>query len=398
MSTAPPAYEREPYRRQLSVEVVATGTEGERPWARLDDTLCFPEGGGQPPDHGTLGQSTVLDVQRREDGIRHYLDRPVATGPATLVLDWDRRFDHMQQHTAQHLLTAVALGRFGWATTAFHLGSERSDIELATPALSAGELAALEEAAAEEIRAARKVTARRVSREEMEQLPVRSRGLPAGHQGSIRLVEIADLDLNTCGGTHLANTAEIEALALLGTERLRGGVRLFWIAGRRLRRHLASHGQRTAALGGLLSCGEDDLLAVLRQRLAQQQEQERALRRLGDRLAEAEAARLAGSPGSFVAAHYPSDDGAFLQRLARAFLALAPQKAALLTAGGPQAGNFVFAAGDGVGADLSAIRPLVAERLRGRGGGSGPLFQGRADDLSGREELAAELTARLGHG
>ena len=118
------------------------------------------------------------------------------TSPITVTveLDWARRFDHMQQHTAQHLLTAVAADRFGWPTTAFHLGEHVSDVELDVAAIDEEQLRSLENAVAAEVRAARPVTARRVSRDEYERTDVRSRGLPAGHAGDVRLVEIDGVD------------------------------------------------------------------------------------------------------------------------------------------------------------------------------------------------------------
>ncbi len=250
--SAVPAYERDPRRTELLTEVVATGTDEGRPFALLADTILYPEGGGQPSDRGVLGETPVLDVRSGPDGIRHYLAAPVAEGPVRLRLDWDRRFDHMQQHTAQHLLTAVAQDRFRWETTAFHLGERVSDIELKAPKLPPEGLRALEDAVAAEIRAARPVTARRVPPEEVARLPVRTRGLPEGHVGDVRLVEIEGLDLNTCGGTHLASTAEIELVALVSTEAIRGGTRLFFAAGGRARRRLAAHEERNAALRKLL--------------------------------------------------------------------------------------------------------------------------------------------------
>ena len=212
--TTLPAYERDPWLRELDVEVLETGVEAGRAWARLSDTVLFPEGGGQPADGGWLGEVPVDDVQRREGEVVHYLASAVAPGPGTLRLDWTRRFDHMQQHTAQHLLSALAADRFGWETTSFHLGEVTSDVELAVAALPPAGLAELEEAIAAEVRAARPVSTRRVPPEALPGLAVRSRGLPAGHVGDVRLVEIAGLDLNTCGGTHLASTAEIECVAL----------------------------------------------------------------------------------------------------------------------------------------------------------------------------------------
>ena len=131
-----PAYERDSFLEELETEVVAVGQERGRPYAVLADTILYPEGGGQPADRGWLGDVAVDDVQRESGVIRHFLEKEVRTGPVRVTLDWERRFDHMQQHTAQHLLTAIAAERFSWTTTAFHLGREVSDIELDTSSVS----------------------------------------------------------------------------------------------------------------------------------------------------------------------------------------------------------------------------------------------------------------------
>ena len=186
-----PAFEREPYRTTLDAAVLRVDIEGRRPFAVLDDTILYPEGGGQPPDHGFLNTTAVVDVQKKGGEIRHYLVAPVPLGPVTVHLDWARRFDHMQQHTGQHLLSAVAQDRFSWETAAFHLGPEVSDVELKAASLSAADFMKLEDAVAAEIRAARAVVPRRVSLADFASLAVRTRGLPEGHTGDVRLVEIS---------------------------------------------------------------------------------------------------------------------------------------------------------------------------------------------------------------
>ena len=296
MSTLP-AYEREPYRTELDAVVLSLGEDQGRPYALLSDTVLYPEGGGQPADRGFLGRIEVLGVRKAEDGIRHYLAEPVPPGPVKVRLDWARRFDHMQQHTGQHVLTAVAQERFGWATTAFHLGEERCDIELATPNLAPGELLRLEDAVAGMIRSARPILARRVPLETYQTLQVRSRGLPEGHQGEVRLVEIEGLDLNTCGGTHLRNTAELECLKLLGSESIRGGTRLFFLAGGRVRQRLEAHERRNAALRTLLGAPDEELKGALEGKLEQVRTSEKRVRLLEEELAATLAEALAAAAG-----------------------------------------------------------------------------------------------------
>ncbi len=389
------AYEREPYRTELDAAVLTVGQEGNRAFAVLDDTVLFPEGGGQPADHGRLGEVAVTDVQRVEGELRHYLAAPVAPGPVHLTLDWRRRFDHMQQHTAQHLLTAVALDRYGWRTTAFHLREAACDIELSAASLSAAELEALEEAVVAEIRADRPVRARRVEPEALQELAVRSRGLPAGHRGDVRLVEIEGIDTNTCGGTHVRAIGEIETIKLLGTESLRGGTRLHWLAGGRVRRRLGEHEARAAELRDAFSTGDAELTAVARLKLGQLKDLRRRQKMLEGRLAEAVAAQLAAHDDDVVEAHFDDADMGFLQQIARRFCRSQHAGAALLTAAGEAGAFFVVAAGGASSLDVSAAGPRVAAALEARGGGSGGIFQGKAQSLAGR---GAALAALAGEG
>ncbi|WP_306592038.1 alanyl-tRNA editing protein [Geothrix sp. 21YS21S-4] len=386
-----PAYERDPYATALETRVLRTGEEEGRPFAILEDSLLYPEGGGQPADRGSLGGIPVLDVQKRAGEIRHYLAAPAVEGAVSVALDWPRRFDHMQQHTGQHLLTAVAQDRFGWGTTAFHLGPSVCDIELDAASIAPADLERLEEAVAAEIRAAREITARRVSPEEYEREAVRSRGLPEGHTGDIRLVGIAGLDLNTCGGTHLRHTGEIEALKLLGTEPIRGGTRLFYVAGGRVRRRLGVHEARNAALRTLLGAPDDGLGAALQGKLDQLLAAERQGRKLEEELAGFQAADLVSRPEAMVEAHFAGRDMAFLQKLARQVLAADPAKAVFLTAETGGAAIFLLSAGEAAPLDVPAAGKAAAAILGAKGGGSGKSFQGKAPGLAGREEALAAL-------
>ena len=390
-----PAYERNPLLWRLETEVVATGEDRGRPFVVLADTIFYPEGGGQPADRGTVGGVGVLDVRRHDGDIRHVLAGAAPSGHVTLELDWPRRFEHMQQHSGQHLLTAVAEHQPGWHTTAFHLGDRISDIELDAPSVRPEQLTELEEAVAAEIRAARPITSRRVGPAEYARLPVRTRGLPDGHAGSIRLVEIEGIDLNTCGGTHCRSTAEIEALKLLGTEPMRGGTSLFYAAGARLRRLHGAHQERSAQLRQLLSTSDDELVSGLAAKLEQLKDAQRDVRALEEELAAASAQVLATGHGRVLSAHWPRRDLSFLQRVAREVGRVAPDRVVFLTAGDGERGAFLVLAGEQATIDMPAVGRRVADLLGGRGGGAGQVFQGKADHLSRREEAVSLLERSL---
>ena len=390
-----PAYERDPNAPTLETRILRSGEEKGRAFVVLEDTVFYPEGGGQPCDQGTVNGIAVMDVQKREGEIRHFVASPLSDGPASLHLDWDRRFDHMQQHTGQHLLTAVAQDRFGWATTAFHLGGTVCDIELDAPAISPAELDRLEEAVAAEIRARHDITARWVNREAYAQEAVRSRGLPEGYSGDIRLVQIAGVDLNTCGGTHLRHTGEIEALKLLGTESIRGGMRLFYVAGTRARRRLGAHEERNAVLRTLLGAPDEDLIPALQTKLDQLLALDRRTRKLEEELAEHMAVAYAARPGPLVEAHLESKDAGFLQKLARGILAADPAKAVFLTTEAGGQGLFLLSAGETSTLDVPAAGKAVAVALGAKGGGSGKSFQGKAPIFTAREQAMASIRALL---
>ncbi len=385
------AYEREPYLTELLVEVISVGDEEGRAFAILDDTILYPEGGGQPADHGSVGDVPVVDVQRVDRDIRHYVDRPIEPGSARLTLDWSRRFDHMQQHTAQHLITALADAQHGWETTSFHLGEQRCDIELNTPLPDTASLARLEDVVMGVVRSNRRVNARRVSPAEVGTLEIRTRGLPSGHQGSVRLVEIDGIDVGACGGTHLSSTAEIEAVKLLGVEAMRGGCRLHWVAGGRVRARLGGHEARARQLRAQLDAADEDLVDVVAGRLERLKTAERRVRRVESDLARQVAHRLGGADTPVVEAHFDDANAGFLQLVARHLAVAAGARIAFLTASDAGEHFFLLATDADSSVQLRGPGAQVAELLDGRGGGSGTLFQGKAGSLNRRCEAVALL-------
>ena len=227
----------------------------------------------------------------------------------------------------------------------------------------------------------------------MEALGVRSRLLPEGLTGEIRLVEIEGLDLNTCGGTHLRSTAEIGTLALIGTEAMRGGTRLFFVAGDRVRRRLAEHEARNLRLRSLLDAADDDLPELVELRLGREKSLARERRRLLADLARSEAERLAATDGPVISGHWDDRDLPFLQEIGKALVALTPDRVALLTAGAGSEGAFLLVASESSGLDLGAAGPEICAILDGRGGGRAPFFQGKATAIDRRAD-AADLLIR----
>ena len=226
-------YYTDPYCREFDATVTDARTQADgRTVVRLDRTAFYPTSGGQPYDVGTLGAARVVDVQDEEaDGsLVHVVEGKIDAGARVHgAIDWTRRFDHMQQHTGQHVLSAAFDRLFGVRTVSFHLGAALSTIDLARETTRA-EIGAAEDEANRIVWEDREVAIRFVSPEEAARLPLRKEPV---REGTLRLIDIKDFDLSACGGTHVARTGAIGAIVIRSAERFKGGQRVEFLCGGR---------------------------------------------------------------------------------------------------------------------------------------------------------------------
>jgi alanyl-tRNA synthetase len=279
--------------------------QGQSLWEiALDQSAFYPTSGGQPFDLGTLSavsrsgarlDAQVTEVTEDDAGeVWHCTAKPLNAGTAvTGEIDWSRRRDHMQQHSGQHLLSAVFALERNAATTSFHLGEESCSIDLALDVLDANEIARIEILANEIITEDRDVALRYVSREEAEALLAEGklRKLPP-REGVIRMVEMAGLDLNACGGTHVQSTGQIGAILLRRVEKIRGGMRVEFVCGHRAVRLARSEFNSLAESAALLSSSALQLPAAVRKLLDEAKAAERERWALLEQLAEFHAKEL----------------------------------------------------------------------------------------------------------
>jgi len=380
--SASPLYWRDPFQRELITQVTAHDQSPDEPWVVLADTIMYPEGGGQPSDRGTIDGVLVTHVVKQDGAIVHFLERPVTATTVTVSLDWQRRFDHMQQHTGQHLLTATAAQLFGWETTAFHLGSSVSDIELATPEISEEQRSLLEESVAQRIRDNLEI---RTSFSHRDDLPLkaRHRGLDESRD-EIRLVEIVGVDQATCGGTHLTATGQLETMSLLRTESLRGGTRLFFAAGMRVRQRLTAHELRCTELRRILDAPDDEIVETTAAKLEQIRQLRAQTKCLTQELVDALAEEIAGCSASLVHRHFDIHGPELVKQLSRRLQDEAGHRLVLLTS---STGVFALVSGTD-DHDVAHLGAVLAQVLGGRGGGAGRVFQGKASTPAYDQALA----------
>jgi alanyl-tRNA synthetase len=373
-------YYTDPYATAFDAVVVATEPgPPEHPGCAgvlLDRTAFYPTSGGQPFDVGRLGDAAVIDVVDREDGsILHVVDREVAPGPVQGRVDWNRRFDHMQQHTGQHVLSAAFDRALQVRTVSFHLGSSTSTIDLHRE-VTAGEIARAEADANRVVWEDRPVTIRFADAEEAARLPLRKE---SAREGVLRIVEVEGFDVSACGGTHVSRTGAIGIIAVAGTERFRGGTRVEFVCGGRA---LASHRalRDTVAAGmRLLSVVPADLAPAIERLQADAKDARRQIKDMQTRLAGFEAAALADEAetlGSVRAVLGSLDgvDAAGLKTIASSIVSRPGHVVVLVSAPAP-ASIVVARSADGSIDSGALLKQLVAS-FGGKGGGRPELAQG----------------------
>ena len=219
-------YYRDSYLRQFTARIVESSPDGSTVY--LDRTAFYPSSGGQPCDTGSIAGVAVVEVVDEEERIAHRMAAPVAAGAVECVIEWTRRFDHMQQHSGQHLLSAVFEELCGFKTVSFHLGAQSSTIDLECAGIDA-RLAAQAERRANQV-----VSENRPLSVEFQ--PAReASGLrkPSGRAGDLRIVVIEGLDRSACGGTHVRSTGEVGAILIRKLEKIRQTVRVEFLCGGR---------------------------------------------------------------------------------------------------------------------------------------------------------------------
>jgi len=231
--------------RLLEFDAIAVAHAGDARHVVLDRTAFYPTSGGQPHDAGVLGGAHVTDVIDEDRRIVHVVDAAVPLGPVHGTVDGFRRRDHAEQHTAQHLVSALAGDRLGWDTVSVHFGEDHSSIEFATPAASDEQLRALEQWASEIVGEAREVSIGFEDATFADRTGLRK---PSVRTGDIRVITIAGLDRSACGGTHLSRTSEVGSVLLLGVEKIRGHVRIGFLAGGRVLAHARADAALLAAM------------------------------------------------------------------------------------------------------------------------------------------------------
>ena len=393
-------YYDDAFVREFEAEVLTceqhAGNAGKRWRVLLDRTALYPASGGQPDDRGRIGGAAVLEVVDEGEEIAHFVDQPVSVGRVKAEIDWARRFDHMQQHTGQHLLSAVLQTQFGLETVSFHLGEEICTIDLRGTEPSAETLVAAEQATNGIIFEDRAVRVRYAAREELRGLGVRKE---VERQGILRVIEIEGADLQPCGGTHVTRTGQIGMVQLRRCTKIRQDWRLEFLCGERVARAARADYETRREIAEKLKCSLDEVSDALDKALAERDASFKSARARGERLAELEAEKIVretppGPDGVRVVARVMEGvEASFVAMLAPAIAA--QEKTVALIARG-ECGHLFFGQHPSVGKDMNAIMKKVLGEVGGKGGGTKDFARGGLKEPQGAARAIELALAELG--
>jgi len=384
-------YYTDAYRTTFSASVVDRSDDGLRIY--LDETAFYPTSGGQPHDRGLLGSMTVVDVVDEEDRIAHVLSLPLDAARTRLdgLIDWNRRFDHMQQHTGQHLLSAVFEDLFGAKTLSVHFGPDYSTLDVDAESISRTQLVAGGERANAIVAEGRPVSVTfedSAAASGLRKAPDRA--------GTLRIVSIAGIDRSACGGTHVRSTSEIGTVLLRSVEKVRKSTRIEFVCGLRAVRRARKDFESLAAIGASLSASLDDAAGLVAAQSERLKEGDNARKKLEKDLAVFRARErydAATVDANGVRTIVVRDAGSIDELRALAQAAFSLSKVVVVGAlNSPP--SVLVAASEDSGVDAGKILKERLAAAGGRGGGSPRLAQGSVPDLAAVESVVASLVAR----
>jgi alanyl-tRNA synthetase len=391
-------YYRDSFLRSFAAQVTdireASRADGVSIWQlALDRSAFYPTSGGQPYDTGSLRATSkngavleipIESVEEDESGqVWHFTRKPLLAGTAVEAeIDWARRMDHIQQHTGQHLLSAVFARELNLPTVSFHLGATTSTIDLANGSLAHHTVQRIERIANEIIAENRPVSVRTIERAEAEALLAagKLRKLPE-RAGSIRLIEIADLDLNACGGTHVSATGQIGGLLIRSVEKVSRGARVEFVCGQRAVQTARHDFELLGRTAGSLSTGHEEIPGAVERMLAEAKIAAKERQRLREEVATYHAIRLVveeiiENNLRLVCRMFDDRDRDYVKLLASRVTASVPRTVALLASTESSPARVVLARSQDIELHCGEVMRDALAAYGVRGGGSPDLAQG----------------------
>jgi alanyl-tRNA synthetase len=365
-------YYEDAYLTEFDAEVVDRRDHEGLPAYILDRTAFYPESGGQPWDKGTLDSVEVVKVVEDDGAILHVLTKGIAGPRARGLVDWPARFDHMQQHTGQHVLSQAFWELLKGETLSFHMGADVSTLEIGLRAITDADADRIEDRANAIVWEDREVKTYFVPDDRISEVPLRR---PPKKQGLLRVVEVDGFDWSACGGTHCRRTGEIGIIKLGAIEKIRGNLRFEFLCGGRALRDARGKDRTVRKLAALFSCGPADVGVQVDKLSAEHKALKKRGRRLEEKLAAFEAQEIVrGAPGTVISGVLEDktpDEARFLALN----VAKSGPFAVVYGTRGERQGHLVLARAESLDVDLRKAVPVVSAVVPVKGGGGPSLVE-----------------------
>lgn len=382
-------YFDDPYRMEFEAVVVDKLICEGKPGLILDQSCFYPESGGQPSDSGTLNGVEVLKVFEEGDQIVHQMEKEIIVEKVQGRIDWKTRFDHMQQHAGQHILSQSFMHLFKAETLSFHLGSSVSTIEVNLRTAGENDIRRAEELANRIVFEDRLIKSYFVRMEDIEKIPLRK---PPQVAGIIRIVEVDRFDHSACGGTHPRRTGEIGLIKILKWERIRDNVRLEFVCGFRALDDYSFRNSILRQVSLKFSSGENEVGSSVDKLMTDLKAQKKTIKKMQEQLIHYEAEELIRQVRGKI--------------IKKAFVGRAPEEMRFLALSLIKMGDccvlfgskletrahLVLACSEKLGADMNEIVPIVSALLEGKGGGRSSLVE-----ISGERKENMEAALNRAH-
>lgn len=365
-------YFDDPYRTEFEAEVLERLTHEKLPVLVLDQTCFYPESGGQPADRGTINGIEVIHVLEEGDRILHILKSEVSSEEVIGRIDLQRRFDHMQQHAGQHILSQSFYELFQAETLSFHLGEEISTVEIDLSKIREEEVEKVEKRANAIVFEDREIKSYFIDDDQVEKIPLRR---PPKKKGILRIIEVADYDYSACGGTHPKRTGEVGLIKILKWERIRDNIRLEFVCGRRALEDYIWRSRDLRLLSARLTAHEREVIGSVERLCADLKSEKKKTRKLWEQIIQYEAKEIIQEAGEKIIKNIFTERS----REELRFLALNIIKKAecvvLYGLKDEEGSHMVLARSDAFDIDLRELVSELSSILKGRGGGSPSLVE-----------------------
>ncbi|MFD2445601.1 DHHA1 domain-containing protein [Bacillus sp. CGMCC 1.16607] len=390
-------YYQDSYIQTFSTNLIKQSKDEDGHWyVIIEKTAFYPTGGGQPFDQGTINEHKVLNVEEVDGEIRHYLEQPLPESMEQLngQIDWERRFDHMQQHAGQHILSAAFEELFGYSTVGFHLGNEVLTIDLDTETFSEKEALDAEKLANQIILESRPIETKWVSLEEVSDYPLRKQ---LSVSENIRLVIIPEFDYNGCGGTHPNSTGEVGMIKILDWSRQSKKTRIQFVCGNRVWHQLHRKQHIILELSKLLNSPEEGMVQSLNRLLDQVKSVDKRSDELSKMILQYEAKELQENSTmdngiALITKVFQDRSMKEMQMLARMIVTEAKDVIVLLISENESQLQVVAARGEALKVSMKDLLASLLPSINGKGGGNDSFAQGGGEGIiSGQQLLESGL-------